>query len=141
MFQLYLIYCKMTPKEQIKHYIENYDPKTSLDVNLFLEEFCIFKIDLSTDTIEGKLAFLREFCKKRHGIDIKSRKRKQIVVYCRFVVINWLKENSSWTYYKIGKYFNGSNHTTIINAVKKHEILMQYKDYQDLNNEIINSLI
>lgn len=130
----------MTPKEEIKHYIENYDPATSLDINLFLQEFYIFKTDISTDTIDGKLSFLREFCKKRHGIDIKAKSKKQIIVYCRFIVINWLKENTSWTYYKIGKYFNGSNHATIINAVKKHKILMDYQDYRDINNEIISLL-
>lgn len=72
---------------------------------------------------------------------IKSQNRKQTISDARRAAIYCAKRLTTLSYQKIGDYFGGRDHSTILNACRKHENLSQVdKAYQGLTQRIVKRL-
>ena len=72
--------------------------------------------------------------------DIKTPKRARDLVWCRFMIVGYLRENTKYNYHQIGKKYN-RDHSTIIYAFNQHNNLlndslykMYYADFEELIN-------
>ena len=52
--------------------------------------------------------------------EMQSKTRKREIVDVRFMAINMLYEHTNYSLRKIGEYFGGRDHSTVLNAVRKH---------------------
>jgi ATPase involved in DNA replication initiation len=51
--------------------------------------------------------------------DIMTRSREQHIVYCRADIMRRLREVKGWSYPRIGQYFGGMDHSTVMHHVKR----------------------
>lgn len=51
--------------------------------------------------------------------DIMTRSREQHIVYARADIMRRLREVKGWSYPRIGQYFGGMDHTTVMHHVKR----------------------
>ena len=51
--------------------------------------------------------------------DIMTRSREQHIVYCRGDIMRRLREVKGWSYPRIGQYFGGMDHSTVMHHVKR----------------------
>lgn len=73
--------------------------------------------------------------------DIKWESRKKDVSTARQMLMYIAKNHYGWTLEKIGDYFGGKNHATVIYAIKNFDKTLKnnnwiYQDYQKIINEI-----
>lgn len=59
-----------------------------------------------------------------HGVDIEgvvgpSRKRKH--AHARFEAMAHIRETYGWSLSRIGRLFSGRDHTTVLNAIRRHK--------------------
>ncbi len=67
---------------------------------------------------------------------MKSKTRKQEVVYARFIYMNLSKRNcKGFTLVRCGKVVN-RDHATVLHGLKEYDNLKNYKDFRDLINKI-----
>jgi len=85
---------------------------------------------------------LINFISKRLGYDITDSCRKQRYTYVRFVLCNYLNENTDDTIENIMSYFNIKNHTTFYHARDTHNNLLFTENvYYMLHYDRITNLI
>ena len=51
--------------------------------------------------------------------DVMTRSREQHIVYARADIMRRLREVKGWSYPRIGQYFGGMDHTTVMHHVKR----------------------
>lgn len=70
---------------------------------------------------------------------LKGRSRKQMLVYNRMVLANYLKENTTMTLQFIGSFFD-LQHDTIIYYLAQYERLKTDKYFKECTQNLINDL-
>lgn len=68
-------------------------------------------------------SIIAETCLK-HGVsreDIMADRRQAKIVRARFEAMWRLKKETPWSYPRIGKFMGDRDHTTVLNACRKHE--------------------
>lgn len=68
-------------------------------------------------------AAIADICRK-HGIsrdEIMANRRHKKITWARQEAMWWLRKNTPWSLPKIGQYFGGYDHTTVLHASRKHE--------------------
>ena len=65
---------------------------------------------------------------ERHGftvIDLKSERRAAPLVLARFEAMYFIKRHTTWSYPRIGNFFGGREHTSVMNAIRRYEALLR----------------
>jgi chromosomal replication initiator protein len=93
--------------------------------------------DISTDQVAKKIA-------RRYKIrlaELKSGTRRQEVVRARSLAMYLSRQLTGSSYDKIGKYFGGRDHTTVLHACRKTESMIESDDEMRITaNEIADQL-
>lgn len=116
------------------------NPNQHLDITKFGIE--------DKETVELFKNIVAFFFKIRWEV-ITSSSRKREVVQARYLVIDWLLKNTSWSLTRVGHFIGGSDHSTVIHARQSVADLLDvdrpfinlHKNFNDLINVYTQSNI
>lgn len=67
------------------------------------------------------------------GLSMTSR--KQLHLFKRTYLMHYLRYVHGWSLSKIGRVFD-KDHATVLNALKKYEVLHIYEDFKDITEDV-----